>query len=378
MDMDMGKERHMDTHVSGDQTIEMETTIRPTLARREVLRRAGLGAGLLALAGVAPAAPALARGGAFAVLKARPRVVLGWGGMPCEAALHTAYHKGFFAAEGLDVELYAMPATYNDIRALSSGTLGGEQNTGFAVFPAIEQGADIRLVGGLHGGCVRLVIGKHSGIRKAADFKGKAIGTQGGDAMLFFQLLLAENGVDPRHEVTWTMLDPSRFGAALDTGKVQAIATFDPSGYLLLQQGKAIEVGNNLNGLYGHTAGMGPHRYCCGVALSGKLVRDRPKVAAAIARAWLRGSRYVGGHIHEAAGIETGGKYIPLPQSTVETVLHTYRFNPSATRIDEDIRATARSLKQMGLLRPTTDPAKLAQKTYANVFQLAGEPVPTF
>jgi hypothetical protein len=86
----------------------------------------------------------------------------------------------------------------------------------------------------------------------------------------------------------------------------------------------------------------------------------------------------VGGHIHEAAGIETGGKYIPLPQSTVETMLHTYRFNPSATRIAEDIRATARSLKKMGLLRPTTDPVKLAQKTYANVFQLAGDPVPTF
>jgi hypothetical protein len=29
-------------------------------------------------------------------------------------------------------------------------------------------------------------------------------------------------------------------------------------------------------------------------------------------------------------------------------------------------------------LRATTDPDKLAQKTYANVFELAGEPVPTF
>jgi hypothetical protein len=57
---------------------------------------------------------------------------------------------------------------------------------------------------------------------------------------------------------------------------------------------------------------------------------------------------------------------------------HTLRFIPSATWIADDIRATARSLKQMGLLRPSTDPAKLAQKTYANVFQLAGEPVPTF
>jgi NitT/TauT family transport system substrate-binding protein len=198
----------------------------------------------------------------------------------------------------------------------------------------------------LHEGCLRLLISKHSGIRKAADFKGKAIGAPGPDVALFFQLLLAENGVDPQHEVTWTMLDPSRFGAALDRGKVQAVATFDPFGYLLLQQGKGVEVGNNLTGLYGNPAGMGLHRYCCGVALSAKLVRDQPKVAAAVARAWMRSSRYAGGHIHEAAGIETSGKYIPLPQPTVEKILHDLWFIPSATWIADDIRATARSLKR--------------------------------
>jgi NitT/TauT family transport system substrate-binding protein len=356
----------------------MKTTSQPPLARRELLRRAGLGAGVLALGGAASAAPTLAQSGTFAVLTARPKVLLGTFDLTCEAPLYTAYHKGFFAAEGLAVELYAVPPTYDDIRALSAGKLDGEQGPAFAYFPAIEQGAEIRLVGGLHGGCLRLVIGTHSGIRTVADFKGKAIGFPSPDVSLFFQLLLAENGVDPQHEITWTMLDPSQFGAALDTGKVQAVATFDPFGYLLLQQGKGSEVGNNLSGLYGHTAGMGPNRYCCGVALSGKLVRDRPKVAAAVARAWLKGSRYAGQHLHEAASIETSDKYVAVPQPTAEKILHTYRFNPSATRIAEDILATARSLKKMGLLRPTTDPARLAQKTYANVFQLAGEPVPTF
>ena len=179
----------MDTHGSTDQTVEMETPRRPILARREVLRRVGIGAGMLALGGVAPAAPVLARGGAFAVVKSRPKVVLGSvGGITCFAPLYTAYHKGFFAAEGLDVELYAESATFDAMRALSSGTLSGEQDPAFAVFPAIEQGADIRLVGGLHGGCLRLLIGKHSGIRKAADFKGKAIGAPGPDVMLFFKL----------------------------------------------------------------------------------------------------------------------------------------------------------------------------------------------
>jgi NitT/TauT family transport system substrate-binding protein len=305
-------------------------------------------------------------------------VVLPAFGATCYTPLYTAYHKGFFAAEGLDVELYAPPATFDPVRGLSSGAISGDQDPPFDVFLAIEQGADIHLVGGLHGGCLRLVIGKHSGIKKAADFKGKTIGAPLPGTRLFFQLLLAENGVDARHEVTWKMLDPSTFGPALDTGKVQAIATFDPFGYLLLQQGKGVEVGNNLTGLYGNPAGMGPNRYCCGVGLNAKLVRDRPKVAAAIARAWMRGSRYAGRHIHEAALIETSGKYIPLPQPTVEKVLHTLRFIPSATRIEEDIRVTARNLKKMDLLRPSTDPDKLARKTYVNVFQLAGEPVPTF
>jgi NitT/TauT family transport system substrate-binding protein len=233
-------------------------------------------------------------------------------------------------------------------------------------------------VAGLHGGCLRLVVGTRSGIKKVADFTGKAIGAPESDVMLFFQMLLAENGVDPQHEVTWTMLDPSQFGAALATGKVQAVATYDPFGYLLIQQGKAIQVGSNLTGLYGNTAGMGPNRYCCGVVLSGKLLRDRPKVAAAVTRAWLKGSHYAGQHIHETARIETGDKYISLPQPTVEKILHGMRFIPSATRIEEDIRVVARSLKQMGLLRPGTDPAKLAKATYVNVFELAGEPVPTF
>jgi NitT/TauT family transport system substrate-binding protein len=128
-----------------------------------------------------------------------------------------------------------------------------------------------------------------------------------------------------------------------------------------------------------HVASLPIHQPSGGSAgCSPKLMRDRPKVAAAVARAWLRGSRYAGGHIHEVSIIETSGKYIRLPQPTVEKILHGLWFNPSVTRIADDIRATARSLKKMGLLRPTTDPAKLAQRTYANVFQMAGEPVPTF
>src|SRR5262249_28778039 len=141
----------------------------------------GIGAGALALGGAATATPVLAHR-AFAVIKARPKVVLGrfGSGATCEAPLYAAYHKGFFAAEGLDVELFAESDTYDDIQGLSSGTLDGEQNPALYYFAPIEQGADIKVVGGLHGNCLRLVVGKHSGIKNVADFKGKAIGVVGG------------------------------------------------------------------------------------------------------------------------------------------------------------------------------------------------------
>jgi NitT/TauT family transport system substrate-binding protein len=369
----------MDTEDRGDRLEDTQPARQPELVRRELLRRGGIGAGVLALGGAATAVPALARG-AFAVVKSRPKVVLGWGGATCEAPLYLAYHKGFFAAEGLSVEMFAETATYDDIQGLSSGTLDGEQNPTIYYFAAIEQGAAIRLVGGLHGNCLRLLIGIHTGIKSVADFKGKTVGTTStaDPGMSLFRLLLKRNGVDSEHDVTWKVLDPSAFGAALDKGEIQAVATWDPFGYALILQGKAIQAGNNLHGLYGNTAGLTASRYCCNVALSGKLVRDRPKVAAAVARAWLKAARYASRHIQETATIETQHKYIALSQPDVAKILATYRWIPSAILVKDDILASARILKQAGMLKSNTDPDKLAQVAYANVFQLAGEPVPTF
>jgi hypothetical protein len=57
----------MDTQERGDQTVEMPTTRRPALGRREMLRRAAIGASALAMGGAGTAAPALAHS-TFAVV----------------------------------------------------------------------------------------------------------------------------------------------------------------------------------------------------------------------------------------------------------------------------------------------------------------------
>jgi NitT/TauT family transport system substrate-binding protein len=291
-----------------------------------------------------------------------------------------AYNKGFFAQEGLDVELVNTSGGYSETDALSSGKLDGAPGILFTWLKPIEQGADIRLTAGLHGNCLRLVIAKNAGIKKAADFKGRtiAVGALGDSAMSFFALLLAKNGVDPVHDVTWKVFPYTQLGVSFDKGEAVAAAAPDPFAYTLILQGKATQVGNNLLGLYGNTAGITTHKYCCTTALSGKLVRDQPKVAAAVTRAWLKGSRYAGAHTHETSVVETSHKYVALPQPVVEKLLNTYLWIPSATLVKEDIYVGARNFKITGFLDPNTDPDKLAATAYVDIFKLAGEQAPTF
>jgi NitT/TauT family transport system substrate-binding protein len=353
---------------------------RSVLPRRELLRGAALGAGALTLGGAATAAPALARGGVFNVVKARPKVTLGWGGGTCEAPLWAAYYKGFFAAEGLDVDVFKISAGYTSSELMASGKLNGAPGIFFTFLKPIEQGADIRLTGGLHTNCIRVVVAKNAGITKAADFKGKSIGVSaiGDPGMSLFTLLLAENGVDPQRDVTWKVYAPTLYGAAIDKGEIQAVASPDPFAYVLVLQGKALQVGSNILGLFGNTSGLTVHKYCCAIALSGQLVRDQPKVAAAVTRAWMKGSRYVGGHTHEVSVIETANKRVTLAQPIAEQLLNSYRWVPSSTLIQQDIIAGARSFKKSGFLDSNTDPDKLARVAYVDIFRAAGQPVPTF
>src|SRR5579884_1242444 len=131
----------MATEKSSEQGILASSMLSSALPRREMLRRAGMGAGLLAVGGAASAAPALARG-VFVTPRARTTVVLGWGGATCEAPLWAAYHKGFFAAEGLDVQLYKLTAGYSAPNLLSSGKLTATQGIVYTFLKPIEQGSN--------------------------------------------------------------------------------------------------------------------------------------------------------------------------------------------------------------------------------------------
>ena len=87
----------------------------------------------------------------------------------------------------------------------------------------------------------------------------------------------------------------------------------------------------------------------------------------------MNGSLYTGHHIVEVAHIEVQNKFVPVGVTTVEHLLRSYTWHPSATRVKAQIEQGARDYKLTGFLDKKTDPRALARKAYVDIFKLAGE-----
>lgn len=342
--------------------------IEPAVSRKDLLRRAGMGAGALALGSAVAASPAMARMAAPGVLKSRKTYLVSYGGATCEAFSYAAFVKHLWTHQGINVELHRSTLGVPPIKDLSDGTIAAAPANFYAYLKPLEQGAAIRVTAGLHGGCLRMVAGVHSGIKTYADLKGKTIGTNGinNAPSPFFSVALAKSGVDPIKEVQWRTYMPAEFGPALERGDIQAVGAIDPAPFLLVQQGTAVEIGSNMTGMFANM-------FCCAAALSGKLVRDEPKVAAALTRGLMQGSLYTRHHVHEIAAIEVVDKYVAVSLPTAEHLLASYTWKPSASLIKGQLEQGARDFQLTGILLTSTDPVQLADRAYVDVFKLAGE-----
>lgn len=332
------------------------------IARRNLLR----GAGLLAAGTAVPAllaacgkdsAPQPATGASG---KLKP-VKLGWWGGTCEAPLYVAYEKGFFAREGLQVELVNLGQDAAK-DAIASGKVSGAPGITFEWLKPIEQGADIRVTGGLHGGCLRLVAGAKTGITSLDGLRGKTIGTDkiGGSAHSLFSVVLAAAGIDPQKDVTWVGYPAAQLETAIDKGDVVAVAASDPHPFLIVSDGKGVEISSNLTGAY-------KEHFCCAIGLNGKLVRDEPATAAAVTKAWLSASRWIGGHVPEAGQLEAEKKYVPVEAAVAAKLLATYFWDGSVDKLKANIQQYAQEFSRTGILDKSTDPNQLAETAFADV-----------
>ena len=280
----------------------------------------------------------------------------------CQAPLHVAVEKGFFADEGIDPENIQVEAAH------VQEAIGADQvDVGFGLIgkflQPVENGLAIKFTAGIHTGCVRLLAPKDKGIDKLEDLKGKKIGVTGlaGAETITTKRALASVGIsfdEQNPEVEFLVFAGSDLGQALENGSVDAIACPDPTAALYQDQ-------YDLNALV-DTATTEGYRdeYCCASFVSAKLAKEHPDIAAAYTRAVLKAAVYVNEHPEEAAQIQLDKKYVTGDLDFNVSVLKSYNYIPSVQGGYDAIRLSAEQLAGIGILKADTDPQKFTDDVY--------------
>jgi NitT/TauT family transport system substrate-binding protein len=214
-------------------------------------------------------------------LSGAPRKLkLSWNaGSVCLTPLPVAIDHGFFQKQNLDVELVNYSGSTDQLlEAIATGKTDAGLGMALRWLKPLEQGFDVKIAAGTHGGCMRVLTRVGSGIDKLADLKGKtvAVGDLGGPDKNFFSIQLAKLGIDPVKE------------------EAQAFLAADPLAYLWLKDSSYKEVASNLDGEY-------RDKSCCIVGLRGSLVREDPQAARALTQALLDAAMFTSQNPQEAA-----------------------------------------------------------------------------
>jgi NitT/TauT family transport system substrate-binding protein len=147
-----------------------------------------------------PASSAAPSGPASAPATPAPiKLTVGLGYIPSVqfAPFYLAQQAGYYADAGLEVE-FQNKIDPDLITLVGQGAIDVGIGDGTSVIPAVSQGIPIRYIATIYGQFPNIVFAKaSSGITKAADLKGKKVGTPGryGSSWIMLQALLGSAGL---------------------------------------------------------------------------------------------------------------------------------------------------------------------------------------
>jgi NitT/TauT family transport system substrate-binding protein len=283
----------------------------------------------------------------------------------CLAPIVIAHGEGFFKKHNLDVELVNFGnSTEVLLEAIATGKADAGVGMALRWLKALEQGFDVKLTAGTHGGCLRLLSAVNSNVRTLEDLKGKAIGVtdMASPDRNFFSILLKKHGIDPVRDVEWRLYPADLLGTALERGEVQAVSGSDPFMYRMIKSGKAQELSTNLVEEYANLS-------CCVVGVTGKLVREDKRVAAALTQAILEAHDY---SVKHPEAVAKGFQAYALNTSAeeVEGILHdhTHGHHAVGAALTREITTYVTDLQTVEVIRQSTNAAEFAKEITADVF----------
>jgi NitT/TauT family transport system substrate-binding protein len=287
-------------------------------------------------------------------------------GLTCEAPIFVAQEQGMYKDEGLDVEL--VKTDWNGLRqGLAAGQFDANHTLVMYLLQAIENNSDLKITGGIHTGCLRVLAPEKSDIKTAADLKGKRIGVPthiGSPPYMFACRAVAAAGIDPApdaKQVTWLPFPPDVIGKAMEDGRIDALATTDPIGTILIGKGQVRVIADQA------TDAPYAEEYCCATVVSGQLAKKNPAAAAKVTRAMLKGAKWVEANPKAAAEMAVEKKYISASAEVNAQALAKLKYVPGVSKCKRSVEQAAADMKKAKLLKDSTDPVALARRAWQDL-----------
>jgi len=329
----------------------------PALGRRSLLAGATLGL-------AARATPGLA---APAVIGKPTKITFTWNQTAlCTSAVPVALDRGFFEKNGLDVDLINFGGSTDQLlEAIGSGHADAGVGMILRWLKPLEQGFDVKLVAGVHGGCSYLVASRASGITDIPSLRGKRIGItdMASPDKNLYAIILQNHGLDPDRDVEWKQYPDLVMSVAVDKGEIDAYVAGDPQVYYQIKNsgGKLFRVASNATNEFSE-------RTCCVLGVRGSLLRENPDAVARLTTAILQGAHEV--FVDPDHAVAVSARYTPRSATPTDLaeMLKSYPYGHQP--IGEDFRGQvmlyAQELKRSGVLKTSTDPTRYVHRITAD------------
>lgn len=228
------------------------------------------------------------------------KVIVGYWGGTCETPIYVAYENGYFEDVGLDVELLKITT---DVAPLMANNELHVFELTPDKFKPMEQGLDLKIVDGVHIGCIQGAASVESGIKSVADLEGKTVAAAVGSiAQIQISSQMVKLGLDPT-KVNWVSYPLPQMELALNKGEVDAFACYDPYPEIAVQNG-AVK-------FYSNTFDEGLAEYfCCFLGINGTFLEENPETCKKIVKAFSMAGEYLEEYPYEAAQMAIDKGYI--------------------------------------------------------------------